>query len=32
VLRVCIEARAGLNQAAQLIPNPSMLINTLPVL
>ncbi len=35
VLRACVEARAalaGLKQAAQLIPNPSMLISTLPVL
>jgi Fic family protein len=35
VLRMCIEARAalaGLKQAAELIPNQSMLINTLPVL
>jgi len=35
VLRACIEARAalaGLKQAAELIPNQSMLINTLPVL
>jgi Fic family protein len=35
VLRACIEARAalaGLDQAADLIPNPAMLINTLPVL
>jgi Fic family protein len=35
VLMACIEARAalaGLKQAALLIPNPSMLINTLPVL
>ena len=35
VLKQCITARAalaGLKQAAELIPNPSMLINTLPVL
>jgi Fic family protein len=35
VLRRCIGARAalaGLKEAAALIPNPSMLINTLPVL
>ena len=35
VLRGCIEARAALaelKQAAQRIPNPSMLISTLPVL
>lgn len=35
VLRSCIEARAALGelkQAAELIPNPSMLINTLPLL
>jgi Fic family protein len=35
VLRRCIEARAalaGLKEAVQLIPNPAMLINTLPVL
>jgi Fic family protein len=35
VLKQCIEARAalaGLKQAAELIPNPGMLINTLPVL
>jgi Fic family protein len=35
VLRACIESRAalaGLNRAAELIPNQSMLINTLPVL
>ena len=35
VLRACIEARAalaGLKQGAERIPNPSMLINTLPVL
>ena len=35
VLRRCIGARAalaGLSQAAALIPNPGMLINTLPVL
>jgi hypothetical protein len=32
VLRACIEARAalaGLNEAAHLIPNPAILINTL---
>ena len=35
VLRQCITARAalaGLRHAAELIPNPSMLINTLPIL
>jgi Fic family protein len=35
VLRACVESRAalaGLKQAAELIPNQSMLINTLPVL
>ena len=35
VLRQCIAARsalAGLNQAAALIPNPAVLINTLPLL
>lgn len=35
VLRACVEARAalaGLKQAAELIPNQYMLINTLPVL
>ncbi|MBC8426932.1 Fic family protein [bacterium] len=35
VLRACIEARAalaGLKQAAELIPNQGMLINTLPIL
>jgi Fic family protein len=35
VLRRCIEARAALaalKQAAELIPNPAMLINTLPLL
>ena len=35
VLRQCITARAalaGLRQATELIPNPSMLINTLPIL
>lgn len=35
VLKACIEARAalaGLKQAAELIPNQSILINTLPVL
>jgi len=35
VLRSCIEARAALGelkQATELIPNPSMLINTLPLL
>jgi Fic family protein len=35
VLKACVEARAamaGLKQAAELIPNPSILINTLPVL
>ena len=35
VLRACISARAalaGLKQAAHLVPNASMLINTLPVL
>ena len=35
VLRACIESRAalaGLKQAAERIPNQSMLINTLPVL
>lgn len=35
VLKQCIRARAALaelKQAAELIPNPSMLINTLPVL
>ncbi len=35
VLRACISARAalaGLKQAAELIPNQSMLINTLPIL
>ncbi len=35
VLRACVEARAalaGLKQAAQLIPNQAILINTLPVL
>lgn len=35
VLKACIRARAalaGLNQAAELIPNPAMLINTLPLL
>jgi len=35
VLRACVEARAALaelKQAAELIPNQSMLINTLPVL
>ena len=35
VLRACVEARAalaGLKQAAELIPNQAMLINTLPVL
>ena len=35
VLRQCITARAalaGLKQAAELIPNPTILINTLPVL
>lgn len=35
VLRACVEARAalaGLKQGAELIPNQSMLINTLPVL
>lgn len=35
VLKATIEARAalaGLNKAAQLIPNPSVLINTLPLL
>src|SRR5205085_1216344 len=34
-LRACIEARAAvaeLKQASKLLPNPSMLINTLPVL
>ena len=35
VLKQCIRARAALaalNQAAELIPNPAMLINTLPLL
>jgi len=35
VLRACVEARAalaGLKQGAELIPNQSMLINTLPIL
>jgi Fic family protein len=35
VLKQCVTARAelaGLKQAAELIPNPAMLINTLPVL
>ena len=35
VLKACIAARAalaGLEQAAELIPNPAVLINTLPVL
>lgn len=35
VLKQCIQARvglAGLKQAAELIPNPAMLINTLPIL
>lgn len=35
VLKQCIEARAalaGLKRSAELIPNPSMLINTLPLL
>lgn len=35
VLKACVEARAalaGLKQGAELIPNQSMLINTLPVL
>jgi len=35
VLRQCITARAalaGLRHAVELIPNPSMLINTLPIL
>ncbi len=35
VLKQCVAARAalaGLKQAAELIPNPAMLINTLPVL
>lgn len=35
VLRACIAARAAvaaLNEATHLVPNPSMLINTLPVL
>lgn len=35
VLKACIPARAALaalNQGAELIPNPTMLINTLPVL
>lgn len=35
ILRKCIEARAALaelKQAAELIPNPSILINTLPLL
>ena len=35
VLKACIEARAALaelKQAAELIPNPSMLINTIPLL
>ncbi len=35
ILRACVEARAalaGLKQAAELIPNQSILINTLPVL
>ena len=35
VLKACIDARAslaGLKQAAQLIPNQSILINTLPIL
>jgi Fic family protein len=35
VLKACVEARAamaGLRQAAELIPNQSILINTLPVL
>lgn len=35
VLKQCVKSRAalaGLNQAAQLIPNPAMLINTLPLL
>ena len=35
ILRACIDARAAvgeLKQASKLLPNPSMLINTLPVL
>ena len=35
VLKQCIPARAALaelKQAAELIPNPAMLINTLPLL
>ncbi len=35
VLKACIEARAalaGLKQAAELIPNQAMLINTIPLL
>src|SRR4051812_14391334 len=35
VLRQCINSRAALaelNQAAQMIPNPAILINTLPLL
>jgi Fic family protein len=35
VLRACVEARAALaalNRSAELIPNPGMLINTLPLL
>src|SRR5689334_19220006 len=35
VLKQCVRARAalaGLKQAAELIPNPAMLINTLPIL
>lgn len=35
ILRACIAARAslaGLKEAAHLVPNPAMLINTLPVL
>lgn len=35
ILKECIDARAGLaelKQAAELIPNPSILINTLPLL
>src|SRR5688572_10580742 len=35
ILKQCVTARAALaelKQAAELIPNPSMLINTLPVL
>ena len=32
VLKACIPARAAMNQAAALMPNPAMLVNTLPML